>query len=126
MNMPQVLIFARNEFQRRLMTDLVACNEMRVIATDRVDRVDQVESGVFRADVVVIDGSMGAHDVKSVIGRLRALPAARRPRILGISCAGESSRDFQVQEQLAWPLDIGDFARRVKDEAQAQVLTLEV
>ncbi|MCB9832986.1 MAG: hypothetical protein H6807_10975 [Planctomycetes bacterium] len=126
MHMPQVLILARNDFHRRLMTDLVACNEMGVRAAAHADALEQVVSGTYRADVVVIDCHMERGDVDRALGRLRDLPPARRPRVLGVSPPAELAGDQAFAECLGWPIDIGDFARRVKDQAQAQVLALEV
>ncbi len=125
MKRPQVLILAENDFHRRLMADVVCCNEMRAISSNCLDWVKRVEDGSCRADVVVIDCGMGEQEVANAISRLHALPEAVRPRVIGWAREHEenrSSRSLEVEEKVAFPLDVGDFARVVKRHAHARVL----
>lgn len=125
MKQPQVLILAENDFHRRLMTDVVSCNEMRVVSSDRFEWVDRVEKGSYQADVVVIDCGMEDAAVTDAVDRLRALPKSMRPRVIGWSRGRGFDRDdaeLELEDRLEFPLDLGRFARTVKEQAHVRVL----
>ena len=127
MNLPQVLILAENEFHRRLMVDVVCCNEMRAVSSGHLDWIDRIESGSFTADVVVLDCGMEAADVTSTVDRLRALPKRRRPKIVGFGAdaneVGERRHhDLLLEDEVPEPLDVGCFARAVKQQIQAIIM----
>ena len=124
MKRPQVLILAENDFHRRLMTDVVCCNEMRAVSSNQLDWVDRVESGAFQADVVVIDCGMGEVGVSDAVSRLHALPEAIRPRVIGWTRENGKNRGgdgLDLEERVEFPLDVGCFARVVKEQANARV-----
>lgn len=125
MKRPQVLILAENDFHRRLMSDVVCCNEMQAVSSDRFEWVDRVEKGAFKADVVVIDCGMGASEVSDAVTRLQALPESIRPSVIGWARQNDNNPSGprpNLDNEFAFPLDIGRFARLVKEQAQARVL----
>lgn len=125
MKRPQVLILAENDFHRRLMSDVVCCNEMRAVSSDRFEWVDRVENGAFKADVVVIDCGMGATEVSNAVTRLQALPDSIRPSVIGWARENDQDQDAPkpaLENQIEFPLDVGCFARLVKEQAKARVL----
>ncbi len=129
MKRPQVLILAENDFHRRLMTDVVCCNEMRAVSSDQLDWVGRVETGAFKADVVVIDCGMGESEVSQAVSRLHALPEEVRPRVIGWTRENGHNRggeSLDLEERVEFPLDLGCFARVVKEQANAQVLAHSV
>ncbi|MFT7616657.1 MAG: hypothetical protein ACI97A_000281 [Planctomycetota bacterium] len=125
MKRPQVLILAENNFHRRLMSDVVCCNEMRAVSSDRFEWVDRVENGAFKADVVVIDCGMGAKEVANAVTRLQALPESIRPSVIGWARENDNNHGAPtpaLESQIEFPLDVGCFARLVKEHAQARIL----
>ncbi len=126
MKRPQVLILAENDFHRRLMSDVVNCNEMRAVASDRLEWLGKVERGSYQADVVVLDFGMKQEIVAEAMTRLESIPIARRPRIVGWARESDKHKSYStvvdVDKQFAFPLDVGCFARVVQQQAQAHVL----
>lgn len=118
MTTPKILIYEQNLFHRRLMTDLVECNDMHAVPVDGKDWIDRLEKGADKASVVVLDLDRSKKDGIDVLKRLRALPKAKRPRIVGVmnrldpqAASGEPA--FGIEEIVQAPIDTGTFARAV-------------
>lgn len=119
MDRPRVLIIEHSDFHRRLMSELVECNDMKATAVDHVDGDLEAEREMDRATIVVVDlDSRRREDVK-VFERLNAMP--KRPRIVGVVGAGATGRasrpGLPVEEIVTRPIDTGAFARAIARQA---------
>ena len=127
MDTPRVLILSRSPFHRRLMADVVACNDMRPV-TPNGGFIEHLELPVH-GDVVVVDIEHDeAGEGIAAVERLSALPKQTRPRIVVIvdeERRRETSDAFENADTLAGPIDVGDFARVVARRAQEAVLASE-
>lgn len=122
MQTPRVLIFERSTFNRRLMSDLVECNDMKAVSVDGSDWVDRLEKGSDRASVVVVDLDQPRRFGHEVVRRLNALPVQHRPRIVGLiestkNVSEAGPQTLGCEEVIERPLDTGSFARAVCRQA---------
>ena len=127
MDTPRVLILSRSAFHRRLMSDVVACNDMRPVAMSG-GFSEQLDLCGARNDVVVVDleHSDNREGIEAV-ERLAALPKRTRPRIVVLvdddhGSDVQETKAMRDAESLHGPLDVGDFARVVARHAQEAVL----
>jgi len=122
MQTPRVLIFEPSTFNRRLMSDLIECNDMKAVAVDGSDWVARLEKGADRASVVVVDLDESRRDGFEVVRRLNALPVEQRPRIVGLVDSSKARPQagphvLGCEEVIERPLDTGSFARAVVRQA---------
>lgn len=118
MQTPRVLICEESLFQRRLMSDLVECNDMQAVPVEGSDWIERLRAGADRASVVVVDLDQSKRTGLEVVKKLKALPGERRPRIVGLvdtKKLAQKARTFvrDCEEVLELPLDTGSFARAV-------------
>lgn len=130
MNTPRVLIFEDSTFHRRLMSDLVECNDLKAVPVDGSDWVARLENGSDRAAVVVVDFDRPKREAIDVVKRLHAIPTQRRPRIVGV-VRGQKGKlvanvgSLGCEEVIEGPFDTGNFARAVvRQAAEARRLAL--
>lgn len=127
METPRVLILSRSEFHRRLMSDVVACNDMRPV-TAAGGFLDELEARRGRQDVVVVDIEEGDEgEGLETVERLAALPVESRPRVVVLvneeaAAKLPASDSFRDADVLQGPLDVGSFARVVARHASEAVL----
>lgn len=127
METPRVLILTRSAFYRRLMADVVACNDMRPV-TPRGGFVEQVDAQAGHNDVVVVDFEHAeAGEGIEAVEHLSALPRRTRPRIVVLVDDEHGSEVSETKAMhgaatLRGPIDVGDFARIVARHAQEAVL----
>ena len=127
MDTPRVLILSHSDFHRRLMSDVVACNDMCPVASTG-GFLEELEARRGRQDVVVVDFEH-ARDGEGLatVERLAAWPAAARPRVV-VLVDDASAADLPASgalleaDLLQGPLDVGSFARVVARHASESVL----
>ena len=119
MDLPRVVIVNDSAFHRRLMSDVVQCNEMRAETCEGEAWIDEIASPEKKPSVVVVDLDLPRSRGIRVVQKLRALPGALRPRIIGLSrsvAAGQAA--VEVEQLISGPLDVGGFARSVVEQAR--------
>lgn len=126
MDIPTVVILEESDFQRRLMADLVTCNDLEVIAGTDLDSLDKPVAWGRAGCVVVVDLELPGRAGIRALQDLRTLPGRFKPRVIALTSDGQSppvevARVLGFDELLVRPIDIGEFSRTVLSQARLAV-----
>lgn len=118
----RVVIVEDNDFDRDLMSDVLACNDMKPETALDDSFIDEISCGGRHCDIVVVDLDLPDQRGFETVRRLASLPAGKRPRIVGLAHAAGPVRsadgaEYVLEDLLSRPLDVGGFARSVKRQA---------
>ncbi len=120
MERPTVLIVANNDFQVRLMTELLEANDLRIVRASAASEVATTTREVL-PELVVLDLELPVSETHRVLQGLRQGTRTRGIPILAVGDKPQQALNAGVLancvgEVIAKPIDTGAFPRRVLKE----------